>query len=159
MLVPLMLTRLRELQQEAEQEREVQKQDKFRRPFALFSKSPLKNPRRLSSDVEGEDHEQERVKKQRVDQDQEKVKPGSMVKLAPGWPNGLNSPPRLGLLILLKLLIPFLLQFLLLHLLQLLLLHLLQFLLQLLLQFLLQLLPQVWPQSRELQQFLGRDGT
>ena len=49
-LVPELLNTLREHQAE----RERGDLDRFKRPFALFSKSPVKLPRRLSSDTEME---------------------------------------------------------------------------------------------------------
>ena len=51
-LVPEMLVRLRKLQDQAEKERGQARSERFKRPFALFSKSPLKNPRRLSTEAE-----------------------------------------------------------------------------------------------------------
>ena len=55
-LVPELLNTLREHQDSAERERlgGPGDQDRFKRPFALFSKSPVKLPRRLSSDCEME---------------------------------------------------------------------------------------------------------
>ena len=51
-LVPEVLVRLRELQNQAEKERDQARSERFKRPFALFSKSPIKNPRRLSTEAE-----------------------------------------------------------------------------------------------------------
>jgi len=48
-LVPEMLKRLIEMQKQAVEERDQARSERFKRPFALFSKSPLKNPRRLSN--------------------------------------------------------------------------------------------------------------
>jgi len=113
-LVPEMLEKLKLLQDQAEQERDQARSDRFKRPFALFSKSPLKNPRRLSEDGESEGvgkisngHTNLSVSKGQG----EIVVPGSGGKkdgvgvkrnldrnnsggLAPGWPNGIMSPPR-----------------------------------------------------------------
>lgn len=51
-LVPEILVRLRELQDQAEKERDQARSERLKRPFALFSKSLLKNPRRLSTEAE-----------------------------------------------------------------------------------------------------------
>ena len=55
-LVPEMLSSLKALQEEAERERVVpgSYNERFKRPFALFSRSPLKAPRRSSSEGEQE---------------------------------------------------------------------------------------------------------
>ena len=76
-LVPEMLSRLKELQEQADRERLTCHQERFKRPFALFSKSPHKAPRRSSSEGEPE------------------AGPGRRAgQLAPGWPGSLLSPPR-----------------------------------------------------------------
>ena len=114
-LVPEMLIRLRELQDQAEKERDQSRSDRFKRPFALFSKSPLKNPRRLSEDGEAEGvaklsngHSNSNgglaVKSPEGDATSGGKKEGGGCKrnlersgsggLAPGWPNGIMSPPR-----------------------------------------------------------------
>ena len=118
-LVPEMLIKLRELQDQAEKERDQSRTERFKRPFALFSKSPLKNPRRLSEDGEmegvgklsnghgvsngglaGKESEGEVTsgvggKKEAggggCKRNLERSGSGS---LAPGWPNGIMSPPR-----------------------------------------------------------------
>jgi len=112
-LVPEMLIRLRELQDQAETERDQSRSDRFKRPFALFSKSPLKNPRRLSEDGEaegvaklsnGHSNSNGAVKSPEGDNTSGGKKEGGGCKrnlersgsggLAPGWPNGIMSPPR-----------------------------------------------------------------
>ena len=113
-LVPEMLEKLKLLQDQAEQERDQARSDRFKRPFALFSKSPLKNPRRLSEDGESEGvgkisngHANSSVSKgpgESVAPVSGGKKNGVGVKrnldrsnsggLAPGWPNGIMSPPR-----------------------------------------------------------------
>ena len=76
-LVPEMLSRLKELQEQADRERLTCHQERFKRPFALFSKSPHKAPRRSSSEGEPE------------------TGPGRRAgQLAPGWPGSLLTPPR-----------------------------------------------------------------
>ena len=53
--MPELLNTLREQQEAAERGRlGGPDQERFKRPFALFSKSPIKQPRRLSSDCEME---------------------------------------------------------------------------------------------------------
>jgi len=112
-LVPEMLTRLRELQDQSERERDQARSDRFKRPFALFSKSPLKNPRRLSSDEpetaaklasnsasNDRDGDREPTFSSSLRKDNsngskkciERINSGG--NLAPGWPNGFLSPPR-----------------------------------------------------------------
>ena len=49
-LVPEMLSRLKELQEQADRERLAGDKERVKRPFALFSKSPNKAPRRSSND-------------------------------------------------------------------------------------------------------------
>eukprot|EP00092_Neocalanus_flemingeri_P098180 GFUD01125193.1.p1 GENE.GFUD01125193.1~~GFUD01125193.1.p1 ORF type:complete len:1498 (-),score=483.98 GFUD01125193.1:148-4641(-) len=119
-LVPEMLARLRELQDEAEKERDQARSDRFKRPFALFSKSPLKNPRRLSAEGEvdgvgklsngivtinggsgGKDQDGELVlgaggKKETGGGGgcKKSLERSGSGTLAPGWPNGIMSPPR-----------------------------------------------------------------
>ena len=112
-LVPEMLVRLKGLQEKAEGVRESNRSDRFKRPFALFSKSPLKNPRRLSQDGDHQgdqlpgDHpvlghgdtdgksENSRPAKRRSSEGEG----GKGVRnLAPGWPTSspFSSPPRAG---------------------------------------------------------------
>ena len=72
-LVPEMLSSLKQLQEQAERERLTGYNERFKRPFALFSKSPHKAPRRSSSDGDLEGRRSE-------------SKAG---QLAPGWPGSL----------------------------------------------------------------------
>ena len=81
-LVPEMLSRLKELQEKADKERLTGYQERFKRPFALFSKSPHKAPRRSSSDGDLESGPGRRSLESKAGQ------------LAPGWPGSLLSPPR-----------------------------------------------------------------
>ena len=64
-LVPEILVRLKGLQEKAEVVRESSRSDRFKRPFALFSKSPMKNPRRLSQEGEGAGELNPRLKYQK----------------------------------------------------------------------------------------------
>ena len=108
-LVPELLVTLKELQ-----ERERSTDERFKRPFALFSRSPHKAPRRLSSDTE-----MEGVARLGSGTNGDSglhaggdtaeglgSRPGAGARrallerggggsgLAPGWPGGLLSPPR-----------------------------------------------------------------
>ena len=83
-LVPEMLSSLKQLQEEAERERVVGYNERFKRPFALFSKSPMKAPRRSSSDGDQEGGGGRRSLESKGGQ------------LAPGWPGSLLSPPRVA---------------------------------------------------------------
>ena len=106
-LVPELLTKLKEMQEVADQERIGVAGERFKRPFALFSKSPNKVPRRSSTD----NLEMEGVTKlgnsglehgdsQELNGFGTKVTSGAKRSLdrsgglAPGWPGGLMSPPR-----------------------------------------------------------------
>ena len=119
-LVPEMFIRLKGLQEKAEGLRESSRSDRFKRPFALFSKSPLKNPRRLSQDGDhlGDQHQSgdqmhgdHPVPGHHGEGDgkRENSGPGKrrssegeggrcVRNLAPGWPTSspFNSPPRAG---------------------------------------------------------------
>ena len=55
-LVPVLLKKLKELQLQAEEERAREREERFKRPFALFSGSP--NKRRPSKDGEEQKHHQ-----------------------------------------------------------------------------------------------------
>ena len=114
-LVPEILVRLKGLQEKAEVVRESSRSDRFKRPFALFSKSPMKNPRRLSQDGDHQSGDQIsgdqpvqghgdtadgksescRGAKRRSSEGEG----GKCVRnLAPGWPTSspFSSPPRAG---------------------------------------------------------------
>ena len=87
-LVPEMLSSLKQLQEEAERERVVpgNYNERFKRPFALFSRSPLKAPRRSSSEGEQEGGGGGGARRS-LD-----GKGGQ--NYSPGWPGSLMSPPR-----------------------------------------------------------------
>ena len=111
-LVPEMLGRLKQLQCEAGQERSGAVNERFKRPFALFSKSPNKVPRRSSTEshemVEGVSKlgASNGVNHGHEHSDTENTARGQGVKRSlerslgqvRGWPHGLMSPPRSGLL-------------------------------------------------------------
>jgi len=93
-IVPILLKKLKVLQAQGEQERE----ELFKRPFALFSKSPQK--RRMSRESE-ESHDKSHKNGSNESALQEEIiwdkKAGPMLKsgrkLNPGWPAGVKSPP------------------------------------------------------------------
>ena len=119
-LVPELLKKLKTMQEQSVAEKLEAVNERFKRPFALFSKSPMKAPRRHSSDapeMEGvakldnkseangagdSEHEVNGVASKQTEYGSKKtgakrsLDRGSNASgnIAPGWPVGLMSPPR-----------------------------------------------------------------